>query len=53
VSLSAHAVVDEGADAAAVLKASEQLLVERFKIRHTTIQIDRETHCDQAHHDAH
>jgi len=53
VSLSAHAVVNEGADAAAVLKASEQLLVERFKIRHTTIQIDRETHCDQVHHDAH
>jgi Co/Zn/Cd efflux system component len=45
--------VHEGADAAAVLKSSERLLVERFKIRHTTIQIDRVTNCDQAHHHAH
>jgi cobalt-zinc-cadmium efflux system protein len=53
VSLSAHVTVHEGADAAAVLKSSERLLVERFKIRHTTIQIDRVTNCDQAHHHAH
>ena len=53
VSLSAHAIVTETADAAAVLKASERVLVERFQIRHTTIQIDRATNCDQVHHDPH
>jgi cobalt-zinc-cadmium efflux system protein len=53
VSLSAHVTVHESADAAAVLKSSERLLVERFKIRHTTIQIDRVDNCDQAHHHVH
>ncbi len=53
VSLSAHAIVTETADAVAVLKASERVLVERFQIRHTTIQIDRATNCDQVHHDPH
>lgn len=53
VSLSAHVVVNEVADAAAVVKSAEQILVQRFRIRHTTIQIDRVTNCDQAHHHAH
>lgn len=53
VSLSAHAVVTEEADATAILKASERLLVDRFRIRHTTIQIDRASDCTQAHHDPH
>jgi len=53
VSLSAHLTVNEGADANAVLKSAEQLLMERFRIRHTTIQIDRDGNCDQTHHDPH
>jgi cobalt-zinc-cadmium efflux system protein len=53
VSLSAHVVVDDGADEATVLKSSERVLVERFGIHHTTIQIDRCETCDQAHHDVH
>ena len=52
VSLSAHLIVDENADAAAVLRSSERLLVDRFRIRHTTIQIDRRPGCDQVHHGA-
>jgi cobalt-zinc-cadmium efflux system protein len=53
VSLSAHVIVDECADADAVLKSSEQVLAARFKIRHTTIQIERGPGCEQAHHHAH
>jgi cobalt-zinc-cadmium efflux system protein len=53
VSLSTHIVVDEGADGAAVLKASERVLIDRFGIHHTTIQIDRSETCDQAHHAVH
>jgi cobalt-zinc-cadmium efflux system protein len=53
VSLSAHIVVDERADATGVLRSSERVLVERFGIHHTTIQIDRCEMCDQAHHDVH
>jgi cobalt-zinc-cadmium efflux system protein len=53
VSLSAHVVVSETADHRVVLKASERLLVDRFGIRHTTIQVDSCQSCDQAHHDIH
>jgi cobalt-zinc-cadmium efflux system protein len=53
VALSAHIVVDDGANEGAVLKSSERVLVERFGIRHTTIQIDSCDTCDQAHHDVH
>ena len=53
VALSAHIVVDDGANEGAVLKSSERVLVERFGIRHTTIQIDTCDTCDQAHHDVH
>lgn len=53
VSLSAHIVVSETCDHRAVLRASERLLVERFGIRHTTIQVDSCESCDQAHHDVH
>jgi cobalt-zinc-cadmium efflux system protein len=51
VSFSAHIVLHDGADQDAVLKSSERVLVERFGIRHTTIQIDTCDTCDQAHHD--
>ena len=53
VSLSAHIVVTETSDHRAVLKSSQRLLVERFGIRHTTIQVDSCESCDQAHHDVH
>jgi cobalt-zinc-cadmium efflux system protein len=53
VSLSAHMVVSERADAGAVLKSSEQVLAERFKIRHSTLQIEHGPGCDQAHHHVH
>lgn len=53
VALSAHIVVSEASDHRAVLRSSERVLVERFSIRHTTIQMDSCTSCDQAHHDVH
>ena len=53
VSLSAHIVVSETCDHRAVLRSSERVLVERFGIRHTTIQVDSCESCDQAHHDVH
>jgi cobalt-zinc-cadmium efflux system protein len=53
VSLSAHIVVHDGADEGAALKSSERVLVERFGIRHSTIQIETCDTCDQTHHDVH
>ena len=53
VSLSAHLVVNETSNHRVVLESSERLLADRFGIRHTTIQIDSCTNCDQAHHDVH
>lgn len=53
VSLSAHIVVSEAADHRTVLESSQRVLVERFGIRHTTIQVDSCESCDQAHHDVH
>jgi cobalt-zinc-cadmium efflux system protein len=53
VSLSAHVVVNDRSDHGAVLKSTERVLVDRFGIRHTTIQIDSCQTCDQAHHDVH
>jgi cobalt-zinc-cadmium efflux system protein len=45
VALSAHVVVPAGRDQDAVLQAARALLAERFGIRHSTIQIDRDPHC--------
>jgi cobalt-zinc-cadmium efflux system protein len=53
VSLSAHLVVNETSNHRLVLESSERLLADRFCIRHTTIQIDSCTSCDQAHHGVH
>ena len=48
-----NVVVVDGANEAVVLKSSQRVLVERFGIHHTTIQIDRCDTCGQAHHDVH
>jgi cobalt-zinc-cadmium efflux system protein len=53
VALSAHLVVDASADAADVLRRSEQCLADRFAIRHSTLQLDIGNRCGQAHHDTH
>lgn len=52
VALSAHLVVNPGTDYSAILQTAEKLLLERFNVRHTTIQFDS-VMCDQVHHDAH
>jgi cobalt-zinc-cadmium efflux system protein len=38
--LSAHLVLEPGADAAAVLAAAQQMLQERFGLHHTTLQLE-------------
>ncbi len=53
VALSAHLVVGASADAADVLSRSERCLVDRFAIRHSTLQLDVGTRCGQARHDTH
>jgi cobalt-zinc-cadmium efflux system protein len=53
VALSAHLVVSAGAEAPDVLRTSEACLKERFRIRHSTLQIDVGGRCAQAHHDVH
>ncbi len=40
--LSAHVLVEEGADCHAVRRRLETLLAERFGLRHTTLQVDHE-----------
>jgi cobalt-zinc-cadmium efflux system protein len=46
VALSAHLMVPVGRDQDAVLQAAQALLADRFGIRHSTIQIDRDPDCD-------
>jgi cobalt-zinc-cadmium efflux system protein len=53
VALSAHLVVALSSDAANVLRVSEACLVDRFDIRHSTLQLDMGGPCAQAHHDTH
>lgn len=43
VSLTAHAVLGEGADAETVRRAAETVLREKFDLHHTTLQMERET----------
>ena len=50
VALSAHLTCVERERQEFVLKAAQDVLVSRFGIRHTTIQIDREASCDGAAH---
>ena len=45
VALSAHVVVNRGRDQDAVLQAARAMLAERFGIRHSTIQVDRDPNC--------
>jgi cobalt-zinc-cadmium efflux system protein len=40
--LSAHVIVGRDSDCHAVRRGLEQLLVERFELRHTTLQVDHE-----------
>jgi len=53
VALSAHITSPEPAHHQAVLKASQAVLQEKFSIRHTTIQIDRDRQCDGVTDDMH
>ena len=53
VALSAHLVVPADADAADVLRRAEACLADRFKIRHSTLQLDVGGPCGQVHHDVH
>lgn len=50
VALSAHVTCDEGDERDALLQAATKLLAERFAIRHSTIQIDRDSDCAEVHH---
>jgi cobalt-zinc-cadmium efflux system protein len=45
-SLSAHIVIDPDRDEQSVLAALNTLLAERFRLHHTTVQIERETCAD-------
>lgn len=42
VSLTAHAVLNDGADAETVRRAAETVLREKFDLHHTTLQMERE-----------
>jgi cobalt-zinc-cadmium efflux system protein len=53
VALSAHLVVSPSCDAEEVLRLSERCLVDRFSIRHSTVQLDIGRPCGQAHHHTH
>ena len=53
VALSAHLVVKAPGDAGEVLKLAEVCLVDRFNIRHSTLQLDIGGPCEQVHHDPH
>jgi cobalt-zinc-cadmium efflux system protein len=53
VALSAHLVVPADADAGEVLHRAEACLADRFKIRHSTLQLDVGGACRQVHHDVH
>jgi cobalt-zinc-cadmium efflux system protein len=53
VALSAHVTSPDVTKHATVLAAARSILGERFSIRHTTIQIDREPECEGALDDMH
>jgi len=50
VALSAHLVVPGSRDQDAVLRPARALLADRFRIRHSTIQIDRDPDCGAMDH---
>jgi cobalt-zinc-cadmium efflux system protein len=50
VALSAHVTCREPAQRDTVLQAAQQVLADRFNIRHTTIQIDRDAECHRTTH---
>lgn len=51
VAMSAHVTCPGGDNHDALLRSAGSMLRERFGIRHTTIQIDRDPSCDGADHD--
>ena len=53
VALSAHVTSPDPANHQAVLSASRAMLQEKFNIRHTTIQVDRDPQCDGVTDDMH
>jgi cobalt-zinc-cadmium efflux system protein len=50
VALSAHVTCRDPGDRNAVLHAAQHVLADRFNIRHTTIQIDRDSECHGTEH---
>lgn len=52
VAMSAHVTCPGDHDHYGLLRRARELLVKRFGIRHTTIQIDRDVACDGADHHA-
>lgn len=50
VALSAHVTCDDDQQRDALLQAAITMLAERFGIRHSTIQIDRDPDCTAAEH---
>jgi len=50
VALSAHVTCAEPAKRDEVLESAQRVLAERFGIRHSTIQIDRDPSCDSVTH---
>ena len=53
VALSAHLVVERFEAGGDVMRLAEACLVDRFKIRHSTLQLDVGGACTQAHHEVH
>jgi len=53
VALSAHLVVERFEAGSEVMRLAESCLVDRFKIRHSTLQLDVGGACTQTHHDVH
>jgi cobalt-zinc-cadmium efflux system protein len=52
VALSAHLTCRTPGEQEPVLQSAQEILTERFSIRHTTIQIDRDAGCNHAVHPA-
>jgi cobalt-zinc-cadmium efflux system protein len=50
VALSAHITCPKVPDSDALLRAARTMLADRYGIRHTTIQIDRDPACDEMDH---
>lgn len=53
VALSAHVTCADDRDRDAILRDAGALLAERFGVRHTTIQVDRDLDCGQVEHAEH